>query len=68
MPIPDRSGQIAAITMLAADTAVNIANIEIAHSPEGERGILVLVVARAEVQRFLAALAGRGYHPTTREL
>ena len=68
VPIPDSKGQIAAITMLAADCDVNIADIEVAHSPEGAQGVLLMVVARAEVQRFLAALAGRGYHPTTREL
>ena len=68
IPIPDRKGQIANITMLAADCDVNIADIEVAHSTEGAEGVLVLVVARAEVQRFLAVLAGQGYKPTTREL
>ena len=68
IPIPDRKGQIANITMLAADCDVNIADIEVAHSAEGAEGVLVLVVARAEVQRFLAVLAGQGYKPTTREL
>mgnify|MGYP003322159181 FL=1 len=68
IPIPDRKGQIASITMLAADCDVNVADIEVAHSTEGAQGVLVLVVARAEVQRFLAVLAGQGYRPTTREL
>ncbi|WP_419841563.1 prephenate dehydrogenase/arogenate dehydrogenase family protein [Candidatus Poriferisodalis sp.] len=68
VPIPDRKGQIAGITMLAADCDVNVADIEVAHSPEGAHGVLVLVVARTDAQRFLAALAGQGYHPTTREL
>ena len=68
IPIPDSKGQIANITMLAADCDVNIADIEVAHSTEGAEGVLVLVVARAEVQRFLAVLAGQGYKPTTREL
>lgn len=68
VPIPDRKGQIAAITMLAADCDVNVADIEVAHSPEGSDGVLVLVVARTEAQRFVAALAGQGYHPTTRDL
>ncbi|HAX04740.1 MAG TPA: hypothetical protein DCX77_03605 [Acidimicrobiaceae bacterium] len=68
IPIPDRKGQIANITMLAADCDVNVADIEVAHSTEGAQGVLVLVVARAEVQRFLAVLAGQGYKPTTREL
>ena len=68
IPIPDRKGQIANITMLAADCDVNVADIEVAHSTEGAQGVLVLIVARAEVQRFLAVLAGQGYKPTTREL
>jgi len=68
IPIPDRKGQIANITMLAADCDVNVADIEVAHSTEGAQGVLVLVVAKAEVQRFLAVLAGQGYKPTTREL
>ena len=68
IPIPDRKGQIANITMLAADCDVNVADIEVAHSTEGTQGVLVLIVARAEVQRFLAVLAGQGYKPTTREL
>ena len=68
VPIPDRPGQIAAISMLAADCDVNVADIEVAHSPEGNAGVLVLVVARSEAQRLLAALAGQGYHPTTRDL
>ena len=68
IPIPDRKGQIANITMLAADCDVNVADIEVAHSTEGAQGVLVLVIARAEVQRFLAVLAGQGYKPTTREL
>ena len=68
IPIPDRKGQIANITMLAADCDVNVADIEVAHSAEGAQGVLVLVVAEADVQRFLAVLAGQGYRPTTREL
>ena len=69
VPIPDRKGQIAAITMLAAGLRRERGpTIEVAHSPEGAEGVLVLVVARTEAQRFLAALAGQGYHPTTRDL
>ena len=68
IPIPDQKGQIANITMLAADCEVNVADIGVAHSPEGTQGVLVLVVAQAEVQRVLAVLAGQGYRPTTREL
>ncbi len=68
VPIPDRQGQIAAITMLAADNNINVADIEVAHSTEGDRGVLVMVVAREDVENFLSALTRQDYHPTTREL
>lgn len=68
VPIPDRKGQIAAITMLAADCDVNVTDIEVAHSTEGERGVLVLLVALADCDRLVAALESEGYHPTTRKL
>ncbi len=68
VPMPDRKGQIAAITMLAADCNINVADIEVAHSTEGDRGVLVMVVAREDAEGFLAALADQGYHPTIREL
>ena len=41
VPIPDRSGAAAEIFTLAAELGVNIANFEVAHSVEGERGVLV---------------------------
>ena len=66
--IPDKKGQIAKITMLAADCDVNVADIEVAHSAEGSQGVLVLVVSRNESQRFLTALAGMAYNATIREL
>ena len=66
--IPDKKGQIAKITMLAADCDVNVVDIEVTHSVEGSQGILVLVVSRTESQRFLTALAGLTYHATIREL
>lgn len=68
VPIPDRKGQIAAITMLAADCDVNVADIEVAHSPEGDAGVLLLVVARSAQERFVEALNANGYHPTLRDL
>jgi len=68
VPIPDRKGQIAAITMLAADCDVNVTDIEVAHSTEGERGVLVLLVALSDGDRLVAALESKGYHPTTRKL
>ncbi|MGH9029970.1 MAG: prephenate dehydrogenase/arogenate dehydrogenase family protein, partial [Acidimicrobiales bacterium] len=37
VPVPDRPGVLAEITTLAGDMGVNIADLEIAHSAEGER-------------------------------
>ena len=44
VPVPDRPGVLAEITTLAGDLGVNIHDIELAHSVEGDRGVLVLVV------------------------
>ena len=47
VPVPDRTGVIAEITVLAAELGINIVDLEIAHSVEGDRGVLVLVVDTA---------------------
>ncbi len=62
IPVPDREGVIAEVATLAARLGVNIADLEIAHSLEGRRGVLVLVVAARGLDRFEAALQEHGYH------
>jgi prephenate dehydrogenase len=59
--IPDRPGALAEVTTLATDIDVNIANMEIAHSTEGDRGVLILIVESKELGRMADALLGRGY-------
>jgi prephenate dehydrogenase len=66
--IPDEPGQLAAVTNSATELGVNIYDIEIAHSVEGSRGVLILVVERAGAPAFAAALEERGYHVTSRGL
>jgi prephenate dehydrogenase len=61
IPVPDRHGVLAEITSLAADAGISIYDIEIAHSAEGPRGVLILVVDTAEVERLRAAIEHRGY-------
>ena len=56
VPIPDRSGAAAEIFTLAAELGVNIANFEVAHSVEGERGVLVLVVEQTSQDVFRGGL------------
>ena len=68
VPIPDRPGVLAEITTLAGDMGVNIADLEIAHSAEGDRGVLVLVVDGDAAARLHDALTGRGYRSTAKHL
>jgi prephenate dehydrogenase len=64
VPVPDRPGVLAEVTTLASRLGVNIADLEIAHSMEGDAGVIVMVVAEAEVGAFEAGLVEAGYHPT----
>ncbi len=68
VPVPDRPGVLAEITTLAGDLGVNISDLEIAHSAEGERGVLVLVVDADGADRLQSALSGRAYRSTARTL
>lgn len=63
VPIPDRSGAAAEIFAIAAELGVNVANFEVSHSAEGERGILVLVVESAARELFRGGLMARGFKP-----
>jgi len=60
-PVPDRPGVIAEITALAGGMGVNIYDLEIAHSAEGDRGVLVLLVAAADAESLQEAMGGLGY-------
>jgi prephenate dehydrogenase len=61
VPVPDRPGSLADVTTLATELDVNIADLEIAHSTEGPRGVLILLVEAEAVPRMRSALAGKGY-------
>lgn len=66
VPIPDRPGELAAITTLAAELDVNILDLEISHSGEGRRGLLTVVVDADLAERLVGGLMVRSYHPTLR--
>jgi prephenate dehydrogenase len=68
IPVPDRPGVLAEITTLAGTLGVNISDLEIAHSAEGERGVLVLVVAADAAGTLQEGLADRGYRSTAGNL
>ena len=62
--IPDREGALAPIFTLATDLDVSIADFEIAHSIEGNEGVLILLVDAEMGERLQDGLVGAGYRPT----
>ena len=68
IPVLDRQGEIAAVATLAADLDVNIYDLEIAHSAEGPRGVIVVLVETAMTERFQGGLMALGYRPSVRTL
>ena len=68
IPVLDRQGEIAAIATLAADLDVNIYDLEIAHSAEGPRGVVVVLVESELAERFRGGLMVQGYRPSIRPL
>jgi prephenate dehydrogenase len=68
IPVPDQHGVLAEITSLAAEADISIYDIEIAHSAEGPRGVLILVVDTAEAERLRDAIVDRGYRCTAEQL
>ena len=68
VPIPDRPGVLAEVTTLAGELGVNIHDIEIAHSAEGDRGVLVLVIDAKDGDLLRGAFLARGYRPSVRHL
>ena len=68
IPVPDRPGVLAEITTLAGELGVNIHDLEIAHSAEGDRGVLVVIVDAASGDLVRGALLARGFRPAVRGL
>ena len=63
-PIPDRTGELARVLTSASELGVNVFDLEIAHSAEGDEGVAILVVASETAEALRAGLAERGYHPS----
>ncbi len=68
VPVLDRKGEIASVAALATDLDVNIYDLEIAHSAEGDRGVIVLIVDAPLAGRLTEGLEGLDYRPTSRPL
>jgi prephenate dehydrogenase len=58
--IADEAGALARVLLQAAELGVSVADVEIAHSMEGEGGVLVLVVEAEPAVRLAEVLARGG--------
>jgi prephenate dehydrogenase len=68
VPVPDRKGVLAEVTTMAAELDVDIADLEIAHSSEGDKGVLILVVPGDRAERLQGGLMVRGFRPSVQRL
>jgi prephenate dehydrogenase len=68
IPVLDRPGAFNEVTNLAGRLGVNLIDIEVAHSSEGDHGVFVLVVAAAEAGAFEAGLHELGYKSSKTDL
>nr|WP_283250954.1 prephenate dehydrogenase/arogenate dehydrogenase family protein [Rhabdothermincola salaria] len=68
VPIVDRKGALAEIMVLATELDVSVADIEIAHSVEGDEGVLILLVEAALGERLLGGLLAQGHRATLQVL
>lgn len=68
VPVSDRLGVLAEVTTLATETGANFFDLEIAHSSEGDRGVLIAVVDASAAEGLRSALVERGYRPSVRPL
>ena len=66
--IPDRTGAAAEVFTLAAELSVNIANFEVVHLAEGNRGVAVMLVDAASSDLFKGGLVARGFRPSVTPL
>jgi prephenate dehydrogenase len=68
VPVPDRPGVLADVTTLATELDVNIVDLEIAHSSEGQQGVLILVIEAEHADLLRGGLLARGYRPSVQAI
>lgn len=66
--VEDRPGQLAVVTTLAGELGVNIYDIEMAHSAEGPRGVMILLVDTSATDLLATSLEARGFRLARRPL
>ena len=68
VPIPDRPGELSAVTALATSLLVNVYDIEVVHSAEEKGGRLLLVVDANRATELADALRASGRNVSVNEL
>jgi prephenate dehydrogenase len=68
VPIPDRAGSAAELFTLAAELSVNIANFEVVHVAESNRGVAVVLIDSTKSEIFRGGLIARGFRPSVQAL
>ena len=53
---------------IQVDIDVNIYDIEIAHSSEGQKGVVIMVVPLEKSERLMGGLMANGYRPSVRAM
>jgi prephenate dehydrogenase len=66
--ITDRPGALAEIVTVLGELGVNIFDLEIAHSAEGEQGVLVLAISADDGETARRSLVDLGFQISTQEL
>lgn len=67
VPVPDRPGVLSQVTTTASDLNVNIYDIEIVHTVEGQPGVLLLAVVNEQADTLARALEAHGYRVSREE-
>ena len=68
VPISDRTGAAAELFTLAGELSVNIANFEVVHVAEDNRGVAVVLVDHDHAELFRGGLIARGFRPSVQAL
>lgn len=68
VPIQDRTGAARELFTLAGELSVNIANFEVVHAAENNRGVAVVLVDQSHAELFRGGLIARGFRPSVQSL
>jgi prephenate dehydrogenase len=64
IPLRDRPGELAKVTTILGEAGVNIGDIEVAHSVEGDLGVLIISIEEGVAEHARQVLQENGYRPS----